>query len=377
MIPQLGAVIELAVLDGYNHNSETTIAVSGDDVVIVSINQLLESAESFRPSSASAFRRVGVYVSHDGGERFAAPVALDDTIDNLTDPVVRVAADGTFFVAGLDLRVGVRLWSSSNADVWTLVADALDITDKEWIAIDDRNRAVYVAGVGGMYALAFDGSIRGHEAVDITSRNATDAYVDADGVHVLAMSREVLRWDGAGEVELEVRPVFAGDRASVWTTIGALGPREDGGQWIVRTQRFTGHAPLILGVRRPGEAKWTERRLSSDGDTTFLPAAALDAENRLHLVYYDTTGEQGVLRYMRSRSSDLEGPFGPSIVLDPDACPGNGWYPYPSNDPLRNPGGRRLREYIGIAIEGNRVHVSWAHAPDAPARVYTTYLDYE
>jgi hypothetical protein len=60
------------------------------------------------------------------------------------------------------------------------------------------------------------------------------------------------------------------------------------------------------------------------------------------------------------------------MVIDPDACPGGNWYPYFSSAE----GGRRLREYIDITVDGNRAHLAWTHAPVAPSRVYSAYVQF-
>lgn len=72
-----------------------------------------------------------------------------------------------------------------------------------------------------------------------------------------------------------------------------------------------------------------------------------------------------MLRYARSASSDLSQGFGASTVLDRNAAPGGGWYPFLDSAT----GGRRLREYIDVAVDGDRLHVAWTHAPAAPSRV--------
>src|SRR5262249_46994735 len=71
-------------------------------------------------------------------------------------------------------------------------------------------------------------------------------------------------------------------------------------------------------------------------------------------------------------SSDLTQGLLPPIVIDPAALPGSGWYP--SFDSAA--GGRRVREYIEIAVDGNRAHLAWTHAPTAPSRVYAAYVEF-
>lgn len=99
----------------------------------------------------------------------------------------------------------------------------------------------------------------------------------------------------------------------------------------------------------------------------FFPAAALDYRGRLHVVWYDTAGDSGVLRYAHSRgAAPFADGFIDPIEIDPDATPGNGWYPGPQTDN----GERRLREYIGLAVDEDLVHIAWTHSPHPPSRVY-------
>jgi hypothetical protein len=94
----------------------------------------------------------------------------------------------------------------------------------------------------------------------------------------------------------------------------------------------------------------------------------------LHVAWYDSSGTFGQLVYAHSETNDLQGAYTQPIVVDGDACPGDGWYPYKvDHDPA---GGRRLREYIGIAITGRRAIISWTHAPEAPSRIRIAHVDF-
>lgn len=112
--------------------------------------------------------------------------------------------------------------------------------------------------------------------------------------------------------------------------------------------------------------------LSAPGAKAFMPAGATDRSGRLHAIWYESDGAKGQLVYTRSNSSDFTARFSPPLVIDPDACPGEGWYPHFNSAT----GGRRLREYVDVAIDGNRAHLAWTHAPTAPSRVMTTYVEF-
>jgi hypothetical protein len=78
--------------------------------------------------------------------------------------------------------------------------------------------------------------------------------------------------------------------------------------------------------------------------------------------------------YAHSVTTDLLGSYTTPVVVDTNACPGGGWYPYSASDDP--PGGRRLREYVGIAITGSRAVISWTHAPDPPSRLRVAHIDF-
>lgn len=173
----------------------------------------------------------------------------------------------------------------------------------------------------------------------------------------------VLRWDGAAAPADELVPPTPSD-ADSWSK--SLGATADGRYFLLRTAKGLG---VVLDVWAPGDAAATE--VAVGGPASFHPAGALDGEGRLHAAWYDSGGASGVLRYARSRSSDLAAGFGDPIVVDDAACPGGGWRP------ARMPNDRRrLREYIDLAVDGRRAHVAWTHAPAPPARVRAAYLDF-
>jgi hypothetical protein len=128
-------------------------------------------------------------------------------------------------------------------------------------------------------------------------------------------------------------------------------------------------------VRASLEDSGRELTLSRPNAIAFHPAGAVDGAGRLHAVWYQSEGPMGALVYVRSRTARFEEGFSEPRVIDPNACPGHGFYPgEAATEPV---GGRRLREYIDVAVDGSRVHVAWTHAPTAPSRVYTSHLDFE
>jgi hypothetical protein len=132
-------------------------------------------------------------------------------------------------------------------------------------------------------------------------------------------------------------------------------------------------ATIVLEATTEVGSPVTQRQLSPPGVTAFFPAAATDDQGHLHVIWYETSGPAGVLRYTRSATADLSGEFLAPFTIDDDACPGDDWYPYSSSQ--SPPGGRRLREYIGLDVEGSRVHIVWTHAPTAPSRIRSTFVD--
>jgi hypothetical protein len=132
-----------------------------------------------------------------------------------------------------------------------------------------------------------------------------------------------------------------------------------------------GAPTVVLRIRAlPDEG--IDQSISEPGQSAFLPSAIVDEDGRMHVVYYDSGGAVGVLRYTRSVSADWSEGFEPSTVIDTDACPGNDWFPFFDTAA----GGRRLREYIDVAISGRRLHVAWTHSPTPPSRVWVTYVDF-
>ena len=112
--------------------------------------------------------------------------------------------------------------------------------------------------------------------------------------------------------------------------------------------------------------------ISAPGVAAFMPGAAVDGEGRIHVIWYESSGARGVLKYARSIGRDLRMGFSSARIVDPDASPGQGWIPqYSASAP-----DRRLREYIDLAIDGRRVHAAWTHAPTLPSRIYTSHWDF-
>ena len=380
----VGPALQLPLIDGYNHSNETSIAVHEDTVVVAAINLVMDSESTFEPGPDVAFRRVAAWTSIDGGESFGAPVAMADEVADSTDPVVITEPNGTFWLATLDGGFGTGWLYAAEvpADGWTLENSMLAVADKVWLAATVD--AVFAMGVDAIYKVGFDGQIVAEHVFsdEEIDRNSVHAYADEAGTaHFLTLIPDVISWDGTGiPSQSGSLPPFD-EIANVWTRSGgSIGQTSSGDEWLVRSLRTDQGAPIVLRVRNTamGNDGADEPITATDG-VAFLPAAAIDDTGRLHVVWYDTTGTTGVLRYTRSISADLSDGFLPTLVVDDNACPGDRWYPYSNGpiNPLAPPGGRRLREYIGIAVEGRRAYVTWTHAPVAPSRVNITYIDFE
>lgn len=369
---------ELSTVDGYNMASETRIAAAGDDVVVVTTDQAFPSADSFVPPTgaddpAHPFRKVVYATSHDRGVTFSASRLLLDA--SCTDPLVEASADGSFWAGCnspfLDVHHADLLHSTDGGDTFTVVASP-PIGDKAWLVVDDARQGVWMVGFGAYRLYGFDGSERA--AFDGATRSISGAASDTAGLRYFEDDTyQPFTWDGVHPPAADGDPLPAGNQHTIWTTgtisLGATAT----GTWIVRALHDSiGGSPIVVRVQGAADPG-TDVPITTSGAVAFLPAATLDAEGRLHVVWYDSSGPVGRVLYAHSVTSDLVGSYTTPVVVDGNACPGDGWYPYSATvDP---PGGRRLREYIGIALTGNRVVISWTHAPDAPSRVRIAHVD--
>jgi hypothetical protein len=369
---------ELPILEGYNHASETCIAARDDRVVVAFINQALVAEDSFEYPSGVEFRRVGVVRSADRGETFSASIGLAPADAETSDPVVRADRHGDFWATALDVATGrARLFRSADGGAsWSELPADLPVNDKEWLVIDDQADLLYVQGRAGIQRIDRDGNVLATASFDEGAlRNAVAGYASDGTAYFLTMGRRIIGWAGTGQPEQVGPQFYSGDQATVFTvSAGSIGVTPSGIHWLVRSVHDSSGSPVLLGLGESPGGPYEELGLSPEDGVTFLPAADLDEQGRLHVAWYDSTGEQGVLRYTHSISADLDGGFLPTIVVDDDACPGQGWYPYSSGEPP--PGGRRLREYIDIAVDGSRAHITWTHAPEPPSRVFAAYVDF-
>jgi hypothetical protein len=240
--------------------------------------------------------------------------------------------------------------------------------------------AVYIAGSGGpggatLVKHDMDGSLLGMAHV-VSGSGATNGYLDEGGVHFALANYCAFFWSGEGAAQPEGEcPLGSGALATgIARQSMQIGRTALGEQWIVRAVRHSEtDAPIMLRIRNP-PAEGPDVPISDAGAVAFVPAAAMDSLGRLHVMWYESQRERGQLRYTRSRSANLSSGFEPSVVIDDDAVPGAGWYPSISED--SNVEGRRLREYVDLAVSGNRVHLAWTHAPTAPSRVYTAFVEW-
>jgi hypothetical protein len=356
----------------FNHTAEVTVAASDGHVALAYINMHFAGADTF--DTSGFHKRVGVAVSHDGGETYSNAIDPGQGAQT-TDPVIRVAADGTFWLATWDTDsfAGSLASSTDHGDTWQTVVSDISMGDKEWIAIDDAGQAVYLGAVSGFWKYAFDGTELAH---DTGGGMMLGAYVDGNGSHFAALGTDhtfvSLLWDGVSAPAQEGEAMIGGVNDQELNHCASLGATSDGRQWYVRAVRSATSGAVMLRVRDlPGD-EGADVQVSSPGAVAFVPAATIDDSGRLHIIWYEIDGPMGKLMYTRTLSDDLEGGFEDPIVIDPDACPGGDWYPYL----VSSEGGRRLREYIDIAVDGNRAHLAWTHAPGPPSRVYATYVSF-
>jgi hypothetical protein len=371
----------------FNHNAEVTVAARQGRVVVASISLRLANADSFDLPAGNEFRkRVAVNVSTDGGRNFGP--AIDpgfDTqgtafADDTTDPVVRVASDGTFFLTifrtGLMEGQGAVARSSDGVSWRTVFSRG--IGDKPWAAVDNPNQQLFVAGGGGYWRIAFDGTLLQETLPVGLADLMIDAY--AQGGHAFFATSErdtgvdkvarVLDWDGTAALPTVVETLDAGPDADL-TTVQAWshGPLPNG-SWSIRVRRESGHGILVLRTKIAGVV--AENTLTSPDANAFIPAAAMDDHGRLHVIWYDSSQASGRLLYAYSvGTAPFTDGFVSPVVIDDNAAPGNGWWP---DSTSADPSYRRLREYVGIAIDGGIVHVAWTHAPEAPSRVWVTRI---
>lgn len=357
--------IQLPLLAHANHSHESAVIAAGDNVVVAGMNIQFPSADSFEWGSGGS-RWVAVWHSSDGGQTFGAANDLG-LAHRSSDPVLLAGSAGEFWLGLLNSQTGdvVLTRSPDGGATWTSVAHMLPGFDKPWWAFDEAADDLLLCAAKALARVDRDGTVL--DTIATSETNCLSAYVDTTGFHYLTTRGTVEKWSGVtGSAPIVIAELDAGANANVFTRAsGSIGKTAEA-TWIVRSMRTADDAPLVLAVLRDGSL--TERSLSLPGEVTFLPVAAMDELGRLHVAWYESSGPIGVLKYSRSASDDLAGDFLEPIVIDAEACPGNGWYPYSSSE--EPPGGRRLREYIGLAATSDGAFIAWTHAPTPPSRIY-------
>ena len=372
--PRLGPTIELPLLPSadpsrpFNHSAEVSIAAVGEVVVVAAIHMHFARADSF--DVTGFHKRVGIWTSTDRGVNYSD--AIDPGLgDQTTDPVVRASRDGTLWHAFWDTNGGpiTLAKSTDNGYQWVrVVADHGG--DKPWFAIDDTNEAIYLADTAGYYKYTTEGTLIASSAPGTQMANA---YVDDTGALFATAGLSVQGWDGEGEPTTLAGPFPAGENAELTTRIcWATGRTNLGDIWAVHATRNATTANVVLRVVDSAGQLTYERNLNGAGTAAYFPSAIADSQGRVHAMWYEDQGATAVVKYTHSRSSDLIQGFRAPLVVDANAAPGDGWYPAPISDT----GQRRLREYIDIAVTGQRAHIAWTHAPRPPARVRVSYVDF-
>jgi len=359
----------------FQHAAEVSIAAHDGHVVVAAINFHSDGPDTL--DSSSLLRGVGIAVSHDFGATFEAMTDLGLVAAGATDtsdPVVRAGADGTFWFSTIATNPnrGMLFRSTTRGQRWDIVESALPLGDKEWLAVGADGGLVMAAN-GGLWWFDTAGMVRTSYLRD-PDWPVMGAYVDPRGAHFV-LERSVVLWTG------EPSWAFEGsltDALPGWTPGWSvpIGPTADGGTWAIYDRQLPtdqGRQSVVeMRLFAGGDTSGQAIPISAPGVPAFMPAAAADSEGRVHVVWYESAGPRGVLMSARSVDRDLRMGFGAARVVDPDACPGQGWIA----EPTQAAPDRRLREYIDLAVDGRRVHAAWTHAPTLPARIYTSHWDF-
>jgi hypothetical protein len=340
-------------------------------VLAAYVNRNLLSADGWddNPDAPNGGRQVAVALSTDAGETFAL-TEVDPVEGNFTDPVIRVTEDGSFWLVRLRIpEYTCAIHRSTDGLTWSSGAD-IPCGDKPWLAVE--NTAAWVASQAGFARVPADGSSNtfAMETGFGSAIAGSATTVGTSMLHLLQNGTYYLeRWDGLmATAEVQIADLAGGPgRDFIFGMFSAATGHTMGGQdWIVRTV-FMGETPTVV-LWVGDDTGGSEILVSAPGEMGFFPAATLAADGRLHVIWYDTSGQTGALLYVRSRSSDLLEGFDPASIIDREALPGGSWYP--SLDEIR-----RLREYIDITTDGARAHLAWTRAVEPPSRVYTTWVE--
>jgi hypothetical protein len=363
--PGLGTELPLLIAEDpsleFNASREVSVAAHNGIVVIASINEHFADPASFDQDSTFQ-KRVGINVSTDGGATFSAAIDPGHGVTT-TDPVVRFSDTPGFTLTTLDLLERGEISTSTTGTTWSPIVLDLPLGDKEWFALDDANQQLYIAAIDGCFRVGYDGAIRSSNAS--CGRQVADAYLDTDGVHFASINESVVLWNGQDNDPgvIEVEPLDIGNTGSFYTAVTWSRAAFAGGVWSVRARSDDDLGSIVLRIEEGTTV--TETTISSPGANAFLPTATTDGAGRLHVAYYDSSGTTGRLLYIHSNGGPpyADG-FTEPRVIDTNVVP-VGFYPFFSTPD----GGRRLREYIGIAVDGDVVYIAWTHSPAPPSRV--------
>ena len=373
----------LSAPSAFNHSAEVTIAAQGNNVVVAAIQMLFAKADSF---DTTGFRKhVGVAASSDRGDSFGP--AIDPGGGNqTTDPVVRVSQKtGEFFLTVWDTENdgkqahGSLLSSTDGGKTWGSKA-RISFGDKQWLVVDDAAQAVWIAAVGGVWKYGFDGNKLAEGNPGISSSNAAltagkPVFLSTAGIGKGVHRFGVYRWDGVTEPALVGPKIAAGEGQAErdLNTSASIGETAAGEHWIVRTIRGAQDTGIFVQLRSASDGQnGRDVRVSAASKLAYHPAAATDAQGRLHVLWYESDASSCALKYTRSLGTDYEKGFITALTIDDQACPVAPWYPTADTAS----GGRRLREYVDMAVSGNRAHLTWTRAKVAPSRGMYTYVEF-
>lgn len=371
----------------------------------------------------------GVYVTRDGGATWKAQVYAAARVDpgpngqgrfaGLSDPVVAFEADGTVWLAGLAIIPTSSVWVASSDDGGTTWSDGIIVhesdlagsfNDKEWLGIHPETGTMLVtwqkeplidslrsveastgADVdvgdvvvsrstdGGQTWSLFEKVSRGFHS------NGTQVAYTADGrTHLLWVNYEdggTLDYaysddDGATfsdpkpVASVDVVPPF--DRYGRMHTLPALVADANGTSlYAVWHDERNGDADVYSVASHDAGATWGDEvrvpaGAAGDGVIQLYPWAAVDADGRLHVTYYDAAADPDcpLFHYAHAVSDDGGASF---------AYPGNlsseGFSVFQSSA-CGNQMGHSFGDYTGAAGGPAGVYAAWADGRHEETSVY-------
>jgi hypothetical protein len=250
-----------------------------------------------------------------GGAVYATYTTMSETTGASAIKIVRSGDDGATWDPPLRVDDGARTMSAFR-NLATPATDAAGDVWVTWVELASNEQYghvandVYVARWDAGTTWAFGPNVRASANADLVVFN--DPVVapapSGDTVYLVytAGTPDVMRWD--------VRLTWSDDRGATFTP--------------------------------------TSVKLNDDPTcaTHFLPAAAIDGQDRLHVTWYDNRfgTDRGALYY--TRWDPIAGAGGPSQLLS------DGFFPFT----IERTGDDWLGDYTGLAVDGTTLYATWA-----------------